>query len=116
MEYKGFEISLNDKLLCKAGFGNNHGIVTCIIDAILRKDKKEQELFLNISGLNSDTGQHVKWLRNNALNEHDTIVIKVIKNDFDSPNEIREKKSEEFLLEQKIKTYKRLKEELKGYL
>ena len=33
--------------------------------------------------------------------------------DFDLPSEVGEKRSDEFILEQKIKTYKKLKEELK---
>jgi hypothetical protein len=113
MDNKGFEIKLNNELVCKAGLKNNHHVVSCIIDAIFRKEDKQQELRLNVSGLNSDTLQHNKWLRSQPLNENDIITIKIINDDFDPPNEVGEKRSDEFLLEQKIKTFKKLKEELK---
>jgi len=118
MNNKGFEVKLNGNLLCKAGFNNNHSVVCCIVDAILRKNKDKQEIRLNISGLNSDTAEHVKWLpyESNNLKEGDIITIKIVKDDFDLPKEISEQKSDAFLLEQKIKTYKKLKEELKDHL
>lgn len=118
MNNKGFEIKLNDKLVCKAGLKDNHGVVNCIAGAILRKENNIQEIYFNVSGLNSDTGEHVKWLtsESNLLKENDIITIKIIKDNFDSPKEVSDKKSDEFLLEQKIRTYKKLKEELKDHL
>ncbi len=116
MENRGFEVKLNDKLLCKTGFENNEHVVTCIIDALFRKDDKKQKLQLNVSGLNAKTNQHNKWVISEELEENDIISIKVIKGDFDVPIIMDEKRSDEFLLEQKIKTYYKLKEELKEYL
>lgn len=118
MNNKGFEVKLNDELLCKAGFNDNHSVVSCIIDAVLRKNKDKQEVRLNISGLNSDTKEHVKWLPfdSNNLNEGDIVTIKIIKDNFDSPIEISEKKSDEYILKQKIRAYNKLKEELKDHI
>jgi hypothetical protein len=116
MDNKGFEITLNNELICRAGLKDNHGVVNCIVGAVIRKDTKEQELYINVSGLNSDTMEHVKWLKLEVLNEHDKITIEIIKDSFDPPNEVDKKKSDAYLLEQKIKTYKKLKEELKDYI
>ena len=116
MDNKGFEITLNNELLCRAGLKDNHGVINCIVGAVKRKDTKEQEIYINISGLNSDTMEHIKWFKTDTLNEHDKITIKIIKDNFNPPNEVSEKKSDEFLLKQKIKTYNKLKEELKDHL
>jgi len=118
MDNKGFEIKLNDELVCKAGLKDNHGVVNCIVGAVSRKNNTFQEIYFNASGLNSDTGEHFKWFtsESNKLKDGDIITIKIIKDNFDPPKEVSEKKSDEFLLEQKIRTYKKLKKELKDYL
>lgn len=95
---------------------NNHGVITCIVNAIFRKQEKKQSLELNVSGLNSDENQHVKWVKLANLRENDIISVKIVAGDFDEPKEKNEKRSPEYLLEQKIKTYYKLKEELKDYL
>lgn len=116
MENRGFEVKLNDKLLCKAGFENNEHVVSCVIDAVFRKDAEKQKLQLNVTGLNAKTNQHNKWVISQLLKENDIISIKVVKGDFDDPILVDKKRSDEFLLEQKIKTYHKLKEELKEHL
>lgn len=117
MNNKGFEIHLNNKLVCKAGIKDNHGTVSCIVGTIRRKgNAAQEEIYLDVSGLNSDTGEFAKWVKSNPLKMNDVITINVITDNFDAPIEIGEKKSKEFLLEQKIRTYKKLKEELKDYI
>mgnify|MGYP000406858822 CR=1 FL=1 len=116
MNNKGFEIKLNDELLCKAGIKHNHGVVTCIFMAVLRKEDKKQELRLDITGLNSDTDERNKWLKDKELNHDDIISIRIIEDGFDLPEEVTKRNCSVPTLEQKIKKYHQLKEELKDYL
>ena len=60
--------------------------------------------------------QHNKWPRSQPLNENDIITIKIINDDFDTSSEVGEKRSKAYLQEQIIKTYKKLKEELKDLI
>ncbi|TBN02420.1 hypothetical protein EYD45_11975 [Hyunsoonleella flava] len=116
MNNKGFEIKLNGELLTRAGLQNNHGIVTCIVNAVLRKEEKKQSLELHVSGLNSDENQHIKWTKLTELKENDIVSVKIVAGNFDEPKEKSKKRSDKYLLEQKIKTYHKLKEELKDHI
>ncbi|MDN3594804.1 hypothetical protein [Zunongwangia endophytica] len=111
----GFQVSINNKTICRAGFENENSIVTCILDSIRRKNHDSEKLNISISGLNSDTHQYADWYKNN-LHEGDKISIEIISNNFDTPNSIGDAYSEKDILKQKLKSYKKLKEELKDYL
>lgn len=113
---KGFEIKLNDELLCKAGIKINHGVVSCILTAVSRKKDKGQELLLDIAGLNTDTSERNKWIIGKNLNHNDIITIKIIQDNFDSPKIITNRIQKELTIEQKFEQYNKLKEELKEYL
>lgn len=116
MNNKGFEIKLNDKLVCNAGIKNNHGVVTCILMAVLRKGDENQELRLDIAGLNSDTDERNKWLTGKILNHNDIISIRIIEDNFDAPKAVTKRTWNTPTLEQKLKKYHQLKEELKDHL
>ncbi len=116
MDNKGFEVKLNGKLLTKAGLQNNHGVLSCILDATFRKTDKKQELWLNVSGLNSDTNQYTKWIISEELEEDDIVSIKIINGPFDKPSKLVERKAKERTLKEKLKVYHQLKEELKDHL
>lgn len=115
MKKHGFKVELNGKQLCKAGFQEDNSVLTCILDSIQRTNAPMEELNLSVSGLNSETKQHASWLHE-KLNEGDKITIEVISDDFESPKELRQAISEEDLIQQKVKQYHKLKEELKEYL
>ena len=111
----GFQININDNKICRAGFENENSIVTCILDSVRRKNDNSEELNISISGLNSDTYQHSKWF-DNKLQEGDKISIEIITNNFDSPISSSKAYSKKDILNQKLKSYYKLKEELKDYL
>lgn len=116
MNNKGFEIKLNGKVLCIAGQKENHGVVTCIINAIFRKKDETQQLNLNVSGLNSDTLEYTKWIKETELKLDDEILIKVVDTHFDLPKETKKHHRKELSIDQKLKKYYKLKEELKEHL
>ena len=111
----GFQVNINDKTICRAGFENENSIVTCILDSVRRKNDKSEQLNIAISGLNSDTHQHADWFKN-KLQEGDKISIEIISNNFDNPISITKAHSKKDILNQKLKSYHKLKEELKDYL
>ena len=47
----GFEVKLNGNLICRAGLEQDHYVMSCIVDAIMRKDNGVERLHLNIGGL-----------------------------------------------------------------
>ncbi len=111
----GLEIYLNDNYVCRAGFESKHYVLTCIVNALRRASGKSEELFLQVSGLNSDTGQYVDWAKM-ELKNGDNISIQVVSDNFDKPVHIRGTDSQEAILKKKIERYYALKEELKDHL
>ncbi|MCF2496714.1 hypothetical protein [Dyadobacter chenhuakuii] len=110
----GFEVHINGEQLCKAGIDADRHVVTCILTS-LRRVNEPDELDLTVSGLNSVTGQHPGWI-DKELKEGDTITIKVITEGFEPARRIRPKLSEEKILDNKLRYYHQLREELKEYL
>lgn len=90
-------------------------MVTCIFNSVRRENLNLEELDFSVSGLNSDTKQHVTWHRG-KLEKGDKISLEIISDNFDLPISIREPKSEKDIIAQKIKQYNKLKEDLKEYL
>jgi hypothetical protein len=115
MKNHGFEIKLNEEVLCRAGFENQHSVLHCIANSVRRKQDSEEHLDFSVGGLDSDANRHVDWV-NRTLKHGDKITIEVISGDFDPPVKVSVQKTEEFLLEQKIKYFLKLKEELKEHL
>lgn len=114
MDAYGFKIKRNNKVICRAGLEGN-AVITCIADAIRRSGSKRQELHFNVTGLDSKTREHLRWGQE-TLMLGDKITIEVISSPFDAPIEICPPESEASIIEQKIKAYNRLKEELRDYL
>lgn len=111
----GFQIVINDKKVCRAGFENKNSVVTCILDSIRREKNELEELNISVAGLNSDTNQSVNWF-DSKLSEKDEILIEIISDDFDTPSSTKSALSEKEIITRKLKRYHKLKEELKGYL
>jgi hypothetical protein len=57
----------------------------------------------------------VTWI-NQDLQVGDQLVIEVIEGEFDPPSSVLEMDSDELVLQEKIKYFHRLKEELKGFI
>ena len=115
MEKYGFEVNLNGTLLCKAGLKSKHSVTTCILDVFDRKLEPKKGINLSVSGMNSDEHQYVRWI-DQPLKLDDTISIKIVSGEFDTPVSKTERKSKKQILEGKLKQYHKLKEELKEYL
>lgn len=114
-EIFGLKVSINGHEICRAGFEKENSVVTCIISSVRRKDDETEVLDLSVGGLNSDSRQHVDWAKK-ELSEGDKVSIEVISDNFDPPKSIREPDSEKSVIEQKIKYFHRLKEELKDHI
>ncbi|HEU4717429.1 MAG TPA: hypothetical protein VFU15_06340 [Bacteroidia bacterium] len=74
----------------------------------------KEEVTLSAGGLDSAANTHVDWLLRD-VSEGDVVTIKIITGSFDPPQKAR-KKPEELVLENKLKYFYRLKEELKEHL
>ncbi|MBD0833073.1 hypothetical protein [Aestuariibaculum sediminum] len=111
----GFKVTLNENVLTHAGIEDKQFIVSCILDSFNRQISPETETNLQVSGLITASQQHVKWV-NTPLKLGDKITIEVINKNFNAPETISAPKSEEDILQKKLKTYNKLKEELKNYL
>lgn len=71
---RAFEVHLNGKRLCLAGVGER-GVLTAIIDHVA--GLKGSNLNLNVGGLFSSTGKHVRW-RNRRLRVGDEVLVKIV--------------------------------------
>ncbi len=111
----GFKISVNDKILTHAGLENQNFIISCILNSFRRELHPEEGLDLSVSGLISDTQQHVNWV-DSPLKTGDKITIEIIENGFDNPVSVSESKPEEEILKGKLRAYHKLKAELKDYI
>lgn len=111
----GFKVSLNEQVICRAGFEKEDSIVTCILHSVRRANDESEELNMQIGGMNSETHQHFDWAIN-ALDAGDKVTIEVISDNFDKPVSERKNLSEEEIFERKLKQYYRLKEELKDHI
>ena len=61
----GFEVKINDEQPIRAGLGAENYVVTCILNAVLRRDSFEEELDITISGLDS-VDDVLRWFRKAA--------------------------------------------------
>ena len=111
----GLEIYINDEYVCRAGFENKYHVLTSIINSVRRESDNSEELFFQVGGRDSETEQHVDWIKK-ELKSGDRISIQVITDKFDKPLHIREGSSGELMLKRKIEHYYKLKDELKDYL
>ncbi|GGH38120.1 hypothetical protein GCM10007423_31600 [Dyadobacter endophyticus] len=111
----GFEVKINDEQPIRAGLGAENYVVTCILNAVLRRDSFEEELDITISGLDSVDDVHVDWLKT-ELRPGDTIQITVVGGDYDPPRNTRPRITEKDIIVHKLRYYYALKEELKEHL
>jgi len=71
---RAFEVYLNDQRLCLAGIGDD-GVLTAIIDYVTGAGR--QELRLEVGGLITPQGDHVRW-RNPPLRVGDEVRVKIV--------------------------------------
>ena len=111
----GFKITVNNKTICRAGFENENSVLTCILTSSLLKNQQRNDLDFYVNGLNSDTKQHAQWFKSN-LKKGDKIELEIITDDFEPPKTYKKQLTKEDVIQKKLKTYHKLKEELQEYL
>lgn len=111
-----FEVKLNGKTLSVAGMESLYGIMSVIVMSN-KKFGEDEELTLVISGLNTETQARLEWVSQNLV-PGDEITIKIAETNAGlyKPDIVTLKDMEVSDREHKIKTYNRLKEELKDIL
>ena len=116
-ENLGFKIELNGELLSVAGIENsNHGTAICMLDSTNSAVDGLSGLQLTVNGLDMTEQNHLKW-ETKFLNEGEVVSVEVVKPPFNKPMSKKSmQKSEEEIIQDKLKRYHKLKEELKGYL
>ncbi len=114
--FPGFKVTLNNKLITTAGINtNNFGATICIIDSVKRQVDNSEHLKLTITGINASNDM-LTWCKQD-LELGDTIELEVVKAPFNAPIEVKKShKTDAEILEQKLKQFYKLKEELKDYL
>ena len=115
MNNYGFEITFNNEKLCRAGLNADFGVISCILMAIRREEDSKEETYIHVGGLDSVSNENANWEKR-VLSEGDEIRIKIISGEFDLPESIRKEDPADIILEQKIKYFYKLKEELKEHL
>lgn len=112
---QGFKITLNGNLLCRAGLEAEFFVTVCTLTSLKRAIPPSEELSLSIGGLDSVEDLSLTWT-NKHLQTGDQILIEVVEGDFDAPLKSSRINAEELVLQEKLKYYHRLKEELKEHL
>jgi hypothetical protein len=77
MNKLGFEIKVNGEKLCRTGVESDEYIVTSIFNIILRKGEKEAGFSIEVSALDSEKGESVKWVKK-TLSKSDKINLEII--------------------------------------
>jgi hypothetical protein len=115
MKNPGFQITINGNLLCRAGLDAEFFVTMCTLTSLKRAMPLSEELSLSIGGLDSVEEQSLTWTNKN-LKTGDQILIEVVEGDFDAPLKKSQIETEELVLQEKLKYFHRLKEELKEQL
>lgn len=85
---KAFEVHLNGRKLCTAGFTEHDVVLNAIVDYV--SGNSREELALTVGGLISSKQEYVHWVKRKKLRIGDEMRIKIIETEFaDSPQERR---------------------------
>lgn len=115
MKNYGLEVELNGKKLCRAGFEEKYFVLSAHLTYVRREMDESEEFYFGVGGLDSVEDVHVDWVSEN-LELGDVMTFRVIDKDYDMPQIRRNTLSEEEILQNKLKHYYQLQEELKEYL
>ncbi|HTW59383.1 MAG TPA: hypothetical protein VMD99_14725 [Terriglobales bacterium] len=72
---RAFTVHLNSKKLCVAGVGDD-GVLTAIVNYVARQGASD--MFLQVGGLHSSTGEHVRWIEQRPLRAGDEIRVRIV--------------------------------------
>lgn len=83
---KAFQVHLNGRKLCTAGFSEHDAVLSAIIDYV--SGQHRDELTLTVGGLISPKGEHVRWVRDRKLRIGDEVGVKIVETESaDEPRE-----------------------------
>ena len=83
---KAFQVHLNGKKLCVAGFSEHDVVLTAIVDYVSGDGR--DELALSVGGLITPKGEYVRWVGRRRLRSGDEVNVKIIDaQSADSPRE-----------------------------
>lgn len=109
------EIKLNDKIISTVGItgvGSLNSIIT-----LLRKEDNHEYVRLIVGGSSSSEKKSFDWVDEDLkMGDNVTITITSTDNITRPVKETSEKEIDDIVIQQKIKTFHRLKEELKGHI
>ena len=115
MNKPAFEVTLNGQKIATAQIESDFGVLTTIVTWVRREDNSES-LNVSISGLDSVAEKKIKWAAQD-LKIGDKLLVSVIEETTTQTDEgIIEIFDTTSVLDHKLMTYHKLKEELKEYL
>jgi len=85
---KAFQVHLNGRKLCTAGFSDHDVVLSAIVDYVSGNGR--DELALTVGGLISPKEEYVRWVKRKKLRIGDEIRLRIIETQSaDSPQERR---------------------------
>lgn len=119
MKKLGFKIYINSEPIKVTGIDVD-GSMGFYLNLRNKPDNEEQDIKIDSVAYLKNEDLFYKWIVNHDVDENDEITIKIISDeDFDDPVEVLPRdnpESKEFALKSKLKTYYKLKEELKDHI
>lgn len=111
-----FEIFVNNELVTVAGITAEFGVLTMIATWVKRQKYNDESLSLTVSGLNSIDNTSLSWY-GSELKIGDEIHIKITdQSEVTNPTVTKSCSNNESILEDKLKYFYSLKEELKDHI
>lgn len=115
MKNPAFEITLNGQKIATAQVESDFGVLSAIVTWVRRVDNSESLDFI-ITGRDSEQAKNLQWARHD-LKLGDKLLLSVIDEKTTPTDEgVIEIHDSTSVLEQKLKIFYKLKEELKEYL
>lgn len=115
MNKPAFEVTLNGQKIATAQIESDFGVVTTIVTWV-RRDDNSESLNLSIRGLDSVAGKNINWAAPD-LKIGDKLLVSVIDETTTQTDEgVIEIFDTTTVVDHKLMTYHKLKEELKEYL
>ncbi|MEZ4827548.1 MAG: hypothetical protein R3C61_14890 [Bacteroidia bacterium] len=85
MNSHGFEIKINGKRLCRAGFDTGKYVLACALELKRETTNPSDRMEINVMGTESNSTKQIIWLLQHALLKGDEITIEVVSGHFDPP-------------------------------
>ena len=111
-----FEVHINGNKVSLAGLNSKYGVLTAIVTCRRRFGEEEGTVTIDISGLDSETRNRLEWFQQD-LHHNDEITVKILPSgESETPSVLTEEDMRKRLLEANLKTFYRLRDELKDHI